>query len=201
MTKLSPRRVLLLLTGLSLAAAHGDERILSFHSEIAIAADATMTVAETIRVRAEGNNIRRGIYRDFPTDYTDAYGNGYVVDFDVLWVSRNGESEAWRATKRSNGVRVYVGSADRMLPPGEHTYTIHYRTDRQIGYFDDHDELYWNVTGNGWDFVIDQASATVTLPGDVSGDDIAIEGYTGRAGEQGQHYAVAVSNSEATSTR
>ena len=59
--------------------AVGDERILSFHSDISIAADATMTVDETIRVRAEGQNIRRGIYRDFPTDYTDQYGNRFVV--------------------------------------------------------------------------------------------------------------------------
>ena len=44
-----------------------DERILAYHSDIDVHADASMTVTETIRVRAEGNNIRRGIYRDFPT--------------------------------------------------------------------------------------------------------------------------------------
>jgi uncharacterized membrane protein YgcG len=33
-----------------------------------------------------------------------------------------------------------------------------------IGRFDGYDELYWNATGNGWDFPIDKASATVTLP-------------------------------------
>ena len=36
-------------------AATADERILDFASDIAIASDASMTVAETIRVRAEGN--------------------------------------------------------------------------------------------------------------------------------------------------
>ena len=41
-----------------------------------------------------------------------------------------------------------------------------YRTDRQMGYFSDHDELYWNATGNGWSFPIDHASARVLLPGD-----------------------------------
>ena len=164
----------LLLAGLlSFGSGHADERILSYHSDITIAADATMTVEESITVRAEGVNIRRGIYRDFPTDYTDALGNRYVVEFEVLGVSRDGRPEPWYTDKQSNGVRVYAGSANTFLTPGDYTYTIRYRTDRQIGYFDDHDELYWNVTGNGWDFAMDKVSATVSLPGDIPGNDIA----------------------------
>ena len=196
MKSLVPR--LLLLAGVLSLAVQADERILSFDSEITVAADATMVVAETIRVRAEGNNIRRGIYRDFPTDYTDGYGNAYVVEFQVLGVTRDGAPEPWRTTGLSNGVRVYVGNADVLLAPGVYSYTIRYRTDRQIGYFEDHDELYWNVTGNGWGFVIDQASATVYLPGSVPRDDIAMEGYTGYRGDQGQNYTVVVADGEAS---
>ena len=62
-----------------------------------------------------------------------------------------------------NGVRTYFGSADRMLPAGEHTYVFNYRADRMLGYFAEHDELYWNVTGNDWAFPIDAAGATVRL--------------------------------------
>jgi uncharacterized membrane protein YgcG len=186
-------RFFLLLAGsLSLSVSHSEERILSFKSEIAIAADATMTVEETIRVRAEGVNIRRGIYRDFPTDYKDALGNRYVVDFEVLKVTRDGRPEPWQTKRRSNGVRVYAGSADTFLPNGDYSYTIRYRTDRQIGYFDDRDELYWNVTGNGWAFVMDEVSATVTLPIVVPANDIAVEGYTGRSGGRGQNYSTDV---------
>src|SRR5690606_32890955 len=65
------------------------ERILSFDSDIRIHPDASMTVSETIRVRAEGQNIRRGIYRDFPTRYTDRLGNAYRVGFRVLNVTRD----------------------------------------------------------------------------------------------------------------
>jgi hypothetical protein len=49
--------------------AHADEKILSFHSDIQVAADGSMQVSETITVNAEGDRIQRGIYRDFPTDY------------------------------------------------------------------------------------------------------------------------------------
>ena len=59
--------------------AQADERILAYHSDIRIDADGAMTVTETIRVRAEGTNIRRGIYRTFPTTYRDRAGNAYRV--------------------------------------------------------------------------------------------------------------------------
>ena len=57
-------------------------------------------------------------------------------------------------------------SATRMslIAPGPHTYTLTYATDRQIGFFSDYDELYWNVTGNFWKFPIDHAEATIKLP-------------------------------------
>lgn len=196
----SPLVPLLLTALLAFAASsgRGEERILSYRSDITIAADATMIVAETIRVRAEGVDIKRGIYRDFPTEYRDALGNRYVVDFNVIDVSRDGIQEPWHTTSISRGVRVYVGSADRLLPTGEYSYTIVYRTHRQIGYFDDHDELYWNVTGNGWIFAIDEVSATVTLPGAVASGDIVMEGYTGRRGSKGQDYAVTVEDGVAS---
>ena len=38
-------------------------------------ADGSMEVTENITVRAEGNRIRRGITRDFPTRYRDEAGN------------------------------------------------------------------------------------------------------------------------------
>ncbi len=168
--------------------AHAVESILSYHSDITVSADGSMDVVETIRVRAEGQNIRRGIYRDFPTDYEDQYGNSIHVDFQLVRVLRDGEVEAYHQEPRSNGVRVYAGSASYFLPAGEYTYTIHYRTDRQLGYFDNHDELYWNVTGNGWAFAIEAASATVRLPDGIPQGSVTIEGYNGYVGSQQQAY-------------
>jgi hypothetical protein len=34
--------------------------------------------------------------------------------------------------------------------------------------FGDHDELYWNATGNDWSVTIDRATARVTAPGTIS---------------------------------
>ena len=166
--------VRILLSGLlwTLAGAlAADERIRAYHGEIRIASDASMTVTETIEVQAEGNQIRRGIYRDFPTDYRDRYGNHYKVPFTVVSVTRDGKPEPWFIESRSNGVRVYMGDANTLLATGVYRYELTYRTDRSIGYFEDHDELYWNVTGTDWAFPIDVASARVVLPGRVNGAD------------------------------
>lgn len=168
-------------------AAQADERVLSFDSEITVHADGSMIVEEIVLARAEGREIKRGIYRDFPTDYKDRYGNRYRVGFEVLQVLRDGQPEDYRTEGRGNGVRVYIGHPDRYLTPGEYRYTLRYRTDRQLGFFADHDELYWNVTGNGWAFPIDAARAWVRLPG-VPRDAITQEAYTGYSGEQGREY-------------
>ena len=158
------------------------EVILSYHSDIQVAADGELTVAETITVNAEGRDIRRGIFRDFPLTMEDDEGRTVRVGFDVLSVTRDGEPENWRTESITGGIRIYTGSEDVFLDRGEHTYVITYRTDRQIRYFDDHDELYWNVTGNGWSFRIEQASARVTLPeGARITDTVAYTGPRGAA--------------------
>ncbi len=180
---------LCLLLGLTAGIAAADERILEFRSDITIDADARMQVVETIRVRAEADRIDHGIYRDFPTEYRDRHGNRVHVDFDPEAVTRDGATEPFHTQDQANGVRVYFGSKDVSLARGEYTYTFRYRTSRQLGFFADHDELYWNVTGNGWDFPIDAAAATITLPDHVPPERITVEGYTGAQGSREQAYA------------
>lgn len=173
----------------SSAWPQNDERILRYHSDITVNSDGSMDVRETIQVRARGQQIKRGIYRDFPTTYQDRFGQLQRVDFQLRDVLRDGQPDGSRIVDQGNSVRVYVGKADVFLPPGEYTYVIRYRTTRQISYFQDHDELYWNVTGNGWGFFIDSASANVTLPPGILRVDIRLEGYTGPSGAKGRNFA------------
>ncbi len=63
-----------------------------------------MAVVETIRVTAEGKDIRRGIYREFPTDYRDSWGNRYQVGFEVLGVTRDGITEPYFTEKYAKRV-------------------------------------------------------------------------------------------------
>jgi hypothetical protein len=169
-----------------IGAARADERILSFRSTVEIEPEATLLVSEDIEVRVEGNEIKRGILRDFPTRYRDRLGNNVVVGFDVLSVRRNGEPEPYRVEDLSNGKRVRIGQGDVFLNHGVHTYRITYRTTRQLGFFDDYDELYWNVTGNGWTLPIDQVEAVIALPDGAPL--VQSAAYTGPQGAQGSDY-------------
>ena len=110
------RRFAGVAAGLVLFAAGvcAEERILAWESDIRVRPDSTLEVRETLRVRAEGVGIRRGIFRDFPTVYTDSRGERMVTGFDVEGVTRNGRAEPWRLEKRANGVRIWIGDpADR----------------------------------------------------------------------------------------
>ena len=185
---MKPLLALLLAAAVLAGNARAEERILSFHSDIVVGADAAMEVTETLRVRGEQDRINHGIYRDFPTDYRDTHGNRVQVGFEPQSLTRDGQAEPFHTEGLSNGTRVYFGSKDVTLEPGEYTYVLRYRTTRQLGFFDDHDELYWNVTGNGWDFAIYDAGARVTLPGAVAPADLALAAYTGPQGSKGQDF-------------
>ena len=172
--------------------AFAQERILSYDSELQINTDGSLDVREHIKVRAEGTSIRRGITRDFPTRYKDRYGNKVVVDFGVIGVQRDGKAEPWFTENLSNGVRINTGNDDFLPVPAEYTYTLHYRTTRQVGFFADHDELYWNAIGLGWDFAIETGSVELRLPKPVPVDQLNAEGYTGPEGSKQQNYTASV---------
>jgi uncharacterized membrane protein YgcG len=168
------------------AIAAPGERILSFASHIQVQPDASLTVTETIVVRATGQQIKRGIVRDFPTVYTDRFGHQVKVGFQVLEVRRDGTREPYHLSPAANGEKVYIGREKVFLRPGVHTYTLKYRTTRQIGFFKDFDELYWNVTGNGWTFPIDAAKAVIDLP--PGARILQYSGYTGYQGDHGRDF-------------
>lgn len=166
------------------------ERILDYVSHIRVQSDASLIVTETIKVQAEGRHIKRGIYREFPTVYQGRSGGSVRVGFKLRSVKKNGRQEPYHTESVSNGIKIYIGSKDVFLKPGVYTYQITYWTDRQLGYFPDYDELYWNVTGNDWRFTIERAQAVVQLP--PGAKVLQQEAYTGLKGAKGKSYTYAV---------
>ena len=181
MRRLLVALVVLLCATLPVAA---EEVIRNFISDVTVNVDGSLDVHETITVNAEGNQIKRGILRDFPTTYTDKNNVRVRVGFDVLSVERDGRAEKYAVENISNGKRIKIGNAEVFLDQGDHTYKITYRTTRQLGFFSDFDELYWNVTGNGWTFPIEQASTVIRLPGGANIRQNSV--YTGYAGASGR---------------
>ncbi|MEC9056230.1 MAG: DUF2207 domain-containing protein, partial [Verrucomicrobiota bacterium] len=150
---------------------------------------------ETIKVQAEGKEIKRGIFRDIPLLREGRKGKN---PFDVLSVKRNGKKENHRIEKNGEGVRIRIGRADVFLKPGPYTYEITYRTGRQLYFEKERDALYWNVNGTQWGFPADKVTATVTLPERIKGTKVG--GYTGKRGEEGNDYKAVLTKTGATIT-
>ena len=167
-----------------LPARAQSERILDYHSDITLDREGSLEVTETITVTGAGRQIRHRFFRDFPTTYKDPYNHRYVVGFQMLSATRDSAPEQFRVADQFNGKRIYLGNPDAVVSPGRHIYTLTYSTSRQLGFYKDHDELFWNSTGNGWDLPIIAASAAVHLPGNIPAEEVTLSGFTGPQGSR-----------------
>ncbi|MEM9330198.1 MAG: DUF2207 domain-containing protein [Pseudomonadota bacterium] len=168
--------ILLQFAGISYAA----EVIRSFDSLVEVEKDGTFIVTETITVKAEGKEIRRGIFRDFPIYFEGENGRKHRVGFELLSVKRDGQDENSFTEAKGDRIRIYIGKENVFLQPGVYEYTIVYKTTRQIRFFETHDEVYWNATGNFWNFPIQKATAKVRAPEGSSFTDA--DAFTGVVG-------------------
>lgn len=167
--------------------AYEHERIMHYHSDIAIQKNCEVIITETIKVYAKGYEIQRGIFRDIPLSY-NYKGGSYHVDFELLSVKKDGAEEDHHTARMDNGIRIYIGNESMYLDEGEYTYEIKYTVDHVLLFYENFDELYWNVNGNGWTFPLDSISATVYVPGDAK--ILQYDGFTGRKGEKGDDFII-----------
>jgi len=183
-----------ILLAVAVPASLADERILSWHSEIVVEKGGDLVVTETIKVQAEGKEIKRGIFRDILRLREGRKGKN---PFEVLSVKRNGKKENYRTEDIGRGgIRIRIGRADVFLQPGPYTYEITYRTGRQLYFEEGRDALYWNVNGTEWEFRVNKVSATVVLPEGIKGT--KVWGYTGKRGAKGEDYRGELTETGAT---
>jgi hypothetical protein len=161
----------------------GPERILDFDAKIAVAADGSADVVETITVVARGDQIRRGIFRDIVVAVDSGLGRS-TASLDVEGVTRDGEDEPYSVEREGDTRRIRIGSGDVFLDDGVHVYEIRYRFSDAVDFFPDYDELYWNVTGPNWAFPIERVRAEVRLPPGATV--LQSRAYTGSFGSGGE---------------
>ncbi|MFN3019429.1 DUF2207 domain-containing protein [Chryseobacterium sp. TY3] len=160
------------------------ERILNYHSDIKVDVSGDLEVTETIKVNALGQDIRHGIFRTFLTE-RQLNGKNQKVKYKIISVTRDGKTEKYNTERGSGYYKIYIGSKETDLPAGQYVFAITYKVAKQIGFFSNFDELYWNVNGLDWDFPIDKISAKVTLPSNVNIVQNAC--YTGVASSKERH--------------
>src|SRR5690606_32616384 len=179
--RLSARLLAALFLLLALAVPSlAREEIRAMASDVTLRADGSVLVVETIDIRAEGNRIRRGIYRDIPVTMLGDAGNKIRIDIDVRSVTRDGSPETFRVERMGDFRRIWIGDSANLLARGDHRYVVTYAMERMARPIEGGDELYWNATGNYWDFPIVSAVARVSLPEGAVIDRLAA--YTGAVG-------------------
>lgn len=155
----------LALCALLLAAAGSAraEVIRSFDSSIRLANAYDFEVEERIRWDFEGAQ-KHGIFRRIPVRYRRPYlpDTRMVIDVESV-TDENGLPWTWRESASGDSLEIRIGDP-QVTVSGEREYRIRYRVGRGLLYFEDHDELYWNATGNDWPVPIEAASARVELP-------------------------------------
>ncbi len=109
-----------------------------------------------------------GIYRDIPIEYRGPKGTNYSLFVKVERISDALGTPLDYEKKVSNGflrLKVTVpGAVDATK-----TINIEYSVANAVKFFDDHEEFYWNVTGNDSPLPIGYAAATVYFPENTVG--------------------------------
>ncbi|WP_428230004.1 DUF2207 domain-containing protein [Flavobacterium sp.] len=158
------RKIFFVLLSVLFYQAQAQERILSFDVKIKIEKSGKINVVEKISIYAEGNIFRHGLLRVLPLTRKDKDGHDIDVQYTVNSVKKDGKREPYFTKEESGDWKIYIGNKDLELESGIYDYEISYTAPFQIGYFDQYDELYWNVTGNGWDLPIDKVTCEISLP-------------------------------------
>ncbi|HLO07815.1 MAG TPA: DUF2207 domain-containing protein, partial [Terriglobales bacterium] len=131
-------------------------RIADFQDTVLISEDGTALVKERISLVFIGQ--WHGIHRTIPVEYPGPRGTNYTLFLDVTAVTDGAGQKLKYDSKTSGGYRdlkIYIpGAVDTTR-----TVEISYIVRNAIRYFEDHDEFYWNVTGNDWPVPIDHAEA------------------------------------------
>lgn len=150
-------------------------RITDFNDNISISEDGTAAVQERITLSFVGQ--WHGIHRLIPVEYPGPRGTNYTLFLNITSVTDGSGRKLKYDSSTSNGFRdlkIYIPDAVDATRIVEIDYTVR----NGMRFFEDHDEFYWNVTGNDWPVPIDHASATVTFPGPAAGS-LRAQAFTG----------------------
>lgn len=161
---------------------HGHaEEIRTFDTTITLNTNGTTDVSESITYDF-GTQERHGIFRTIPFIKTNTEGKKFRLEFSNVSVTDEA-GKAWRFSRSTeeNSIQLKIGNPDKTIT-GKHTYFITYSVSGALTYFSDHDELYWNLTGNDWPVPINRAQAETHLPTGISKQDIHATCFTGSVG-------------------
>jgi uncharacterized membrane protein YgcG len=165
---------LLTLTANPASAQRREQQLKKFASDIVITPDGDVDVTENVTFRFIGGPWH-GIYRKIPVEYSGPNGMNFTLFLDVKRVSdENGPLRYESSRERQyRKLKIFIPNADNST----HMISIEYVVSDALRFFDEHDEFYWNVTGDEWDVPIESAAAHILFPSNATG--LRANAYTG----------------------
>jgi uncharacterized membrane protein len=168
------------------------ENIKLFEAIYGIQQDGIVNVLEKITYDF-GSNQKHGIFRDIPL----TSNKGPDLGIKVNWVRDVTGKDYIYTTSNQNAIfEIKIGEANKTIS-GVHDYIINYDIVNAIRPFTDHDEFYWNVTGNEWLIGIEKVGALVTFS-TSSLDSISTDCFTGTSGSTEKNCTISGTNFETT---
>jgi uncharacterized membrane protein len=181
-------RAFLLWLGLCLGAipaqAQRSLAIKRFDATITVERDAGLDITESITAQFTGS--WNGIYRTIPVVYRSPQGFNWTLRLELVGATDEaGHPLRVQASRERHYLKykIWVPNAH----DATHTVTLHYLAYNGLRFFEDHDELYWNITGDEWDVPLEAVAARIALPGAASGvRAIAFNGAYGSTAQDAQ---------------
>jgi uncharacterized membrane protein YgcG len=157
------------------------EQITLFRSKIVLEENTDINIREEIHYFFPSS--RRGIIREIPVDYKVQAGFKRPTTLslqNIHYFKKDQPQTKYSEYERSSksGYAIFkIGNPDVTIQ-GEYVYVIEYTLRNAVNYFDDHDELYLNITGQGWNVPIKEATANIKVPGEIT-DQLCFTGPIG----------------------
>ena len=140
-------------------------RIEKFDEQVTVLPNGDVDVTETITFRFIGH--WNGIFRNIPVEYVTPQGMNYSLFLNVKSITNGEENLRYESSRERHyrKLKIYIPGAQDTTK----TIVIEYSVSDALRFFEDHDEFYWNVTGDEWDVPIASATANITLPVGATG--------------------------------
>src|SRR5438034_8971075 len=131
--------------------AAGETR--SFDVRYDLQTDGSFNVREDLAVDFDALE-RHGIFRDMPVEYKYDDNSNRLIDVSDVSVTDGSAAIPFETSDTRPNVRIKVGDTVKLVSSRQR-YVISYTVHDGLNPFPDHDELFWNVTGNDWPVAVE----------------------------------------------
>ncbi len=146
-----------------------------------------MRVVERIDALFPNYDQNHGIERALPKSYKNQ-----DINLHIESVTNDSNQSIHYTTRDSNGNEVLrIGDANSYVR-GPQTYVISYSIDYPISFYPDHDALYWNANGVGWQQPFNKVVARLHIDPSIPSSAILpqLACYTGFTGSHDSHCTI-----------